>query len=170
MKPKIRDLWLWDFLLIGAFAAVTFIVTPVTFGAELTKTDADVIYKLAQDISHIPAPAEGPTVRLESKEFIEALLVEIGVCPKGCPSVKAAQLQDTIYVDGALDFTDPQIIGVFLHELFHFLQFARDGDAKTCDEWKQREINAYQWQNFFLNKLGARMVQSPAWPDCKSEK
>lgn len=170
MKPKIRDLWLWDFLLIGAFATVAFIVTPVTFGAELTKTDADVIYKLAQDISHIPAPAEGPTVQLWSKQDIEKLLVGIGVCPKGCPSVKAAQVGDTIYVDGELDFTDSQVIGVFIHELFHFLQRSRDGDVKTCEQWVQREIDAYQWQNFFLNKLGARMVQSPAWPDCKSEK
>lgn len=161
---------LWNLILIAAFAAVTFIVTPVTFGAQLSKTDADVTYKLAQDVSHLPVPEEGPVVRLANKEDIEAILVKIGVCPKGCPSVKAAQIGNTVYVDGALDFTDPQNIGIFMHELFHYMQWARDGDAKTCDEWKNREISAYQWQNFFLNKLGARMVQSPAWPDCKSEK
>lgn len=127
----------------------------------------EALYRLASSISKLPMPVAPPEVVLTSHDAIEKLLTEIGVCPKGCPSVKMAQVENRIYIDEALDFDSIQVAAVLVHESVHHLQWAKDGEAQTCRQWVDREIIAYQMQNIVLNKANARMVQEPAWPECK---
>lgn len=132
----------------------------------LDRLQAATIYGLAHSVSHLPLPDQAPEIHMTSVAAIEAMLVDIGVCPRGCPSVKAAQVEGRIYVDETLDMQDVHNAAILLHEMVHYLQWAKDGESQTCEEWRDREITAYQLQNLVLNKAGARMIQAPAMPTC----
>lgn len=134
--------------------------------APLDEATANSAYRLAQSVSKLPFPNTPPEVHVKEHDFIEGLLVVIGVCPKGCPSVKAAQIEGRVFVDGGVDFSEIQNYAVLVHEDVHFLQWAKLGDAQNCEEWLRREKEAYSVHNLVLNKAGARMTQEPAWPDC----
>jgi hypothetical protein len=142
---------------------------PPTNAAELDQMQAATIYGLAHSVSGLPLPQQPPEIHMTSAMAIDKMLTEMGVCPRGCPSVKAAQVENRIYVDEKLDFQDIQNAAILFHEMVHFLQYAKDGEAKTCEEWRDREITAYQLQNLVLNKAGARMVQAPQMPTCPGD-
>ena len=152
-------------ILLGTYV----MFAPPTNAAPLAEDQTAMIYALSHSVSHLPLPEHAPAIHLTSHAKIEAMLKEIGVCPRGCPGVKAAQIEERVYVDEALDFGDIQNAAILFHELVHYLQWAKDGEAKTCEEWRNREITAYQLQNLVLNKAGARMVQSPAMPSCPGD-
>lgn len=135
----------------------------------LAEDQAALIYALAHSVSHLPLPAEAPEIHMTSAAAIDAMLTKLGVCPKGCPNVKAAQVENRVYVDEQLDFSDIQNAAILFHEFVHYLQYMKAGEAQTCEEWRDREIVAYQLQNLVLNKAGARMVQAPAWPACPDD-
>ena len=137
--------------------------------AELDPLQAATIYGLAHSVSGLPLPEHAPEIHLTTAAAIDHMLTEMGVCPRGCPSVKAAQVQNRVYVDQALDMQDIQNAALVFHEIVHYLQWAKDGDAKTCEEWRYREITAYQLQNLVLNKAGAHMVQAPTMPVCPDD-
>lgn len=156
---KMKDLFA-VIILLGGF----WLFSDLARAEPLDPMQAATIYTLAHSTTHLPLPEVPPTIHMTSADAINKMLTETGVCPKGCPSVKAAQIEDSIYVDDKLDFADIQNAAILLHEMVHFLQYAKDGPAKTYSEWRDREIYAYQAQNFVLNKAGARMVQAPAMP------
>lgn len=158
--------WIKDFLAVVLFGSFCLFSSGPHAG-QLNKDSADVIYALAVKISKLPEPEEGPVVQMLEAPVIDKLLTTLGVCPKGCSTVKAAQLKNVVVVSKALDFDSPIDQSILLHEFVHYLQWAKSGDAKTCKEWVDREIVAYQMQNLFLHKLNVPLVQSPAWPKCK---
>lgn len=176
-----------------ATAVVTLLIG-VTLGymgnarpAPLNDLQAATIYALARSVSHLPLPEVAPVMHPVSKAKLAEKAKEIGVCPKGCPTIKAFQIQRDIYFDEALDMQDVQNPAILMHEMIHYLQYndklARrtmigakrraeenlklTGDAETCQEWVDREVYAYQMQNLVLYKANAQAVQMPAMPICK---
>lgn len=119
-------------------------------------SDIDIVYKLAHKISGLPLASNPPTV---IKVPLKKLMV---VCSKPCPTIKAAQVGNTILVLEDLDMKEIKNLSILFHEMVHYLQWANSGLAKSCDEWVDREISAYQLQNQMLYKSGSQTVQPPS--------
>lgn len=129
--------------------------------APLDEYQAATIYTLVYGVTHLPLPATAPIVRQVSHAKLEAKMIEIGVCPKGCPSIKAAQIGNEVWLDEALDMMDVNNAAILFHEFVHYYQWAKDGVAKSCEEWVDRELFAYRAQNEVLHKAGHRLVPVP---------
>lgn len=162
-----RCAWKWFLMDVIVVIVVGLGFSNIGKAGPLEADQAALIYGLAHSVSGLPLPEHAPEIHLTSAAAIDKMLTEMGVCPKGCPSVKAAQIENHVYVDEALDFADIQNAAILFHEFVHYLQWAKFGDAQTCEEWRDREITAYQLQNLVLNKAGASMVQAPSFPSCK---
>ncbi len=133
--------------------------------SELQPDQASLIYALAHSVSHLPLPQEPPEIHLTSNAKLQKM-----ACPgHPCPSIKGYQRDNKVFLDAALDYSDVHVAAVVFHEFVHYLQWAKDGPAKTCREYVDREIMAYQLQNVVLVKAGAQLVQAPAMPQCKDE-
>jgi hypothetical protein len=59
-----------------------------------------------------------------------------------------------ITLDNALDFSDPYDASILIHEMVHYVDWAKDGPAKNCAEWLRREQRAYSIQGHALEKIG----------------
>ena len=109
---------------------------------EIDSNETMEIYRLAQSLSHIPAPSYPPAIYLATVEQMSA-----AICPdRGCP-VQGFQSGVNIYIDKDLDLSEPFSATVLLHEFVHFLQYAKYGVARNCAENMLRERQAYAVQN-----------------------
>lgn len=115
---------------------------------ELTPEHAAHLYAMAYGQAGLPLPERAPTIRLVP----QATLREIIACPD-CP-VRGLQIQDTVYVDEALDFANPYHASVLLHEMVHYLQWSARGEASTCEEFAERERHALAVQGHVLAMAG----------------
>jgi hypothetical protein len=120
---------------------------------ELPHEQAAVLYAIAYGHVGGTLPAQPPTIRLVDR----ATLQMIACAGHNCP-VRGFQRGSDVFIDAALDFADPRDAGVLLHEIVHFLQFARDGPAHDCHEWLRRERQAYLIQAAELERLGLDSV------------
>lgn len=120
--------------------------------AELTERQAEQLYEMAYKGVGLGAPDFGPTIRLMPIEQIEEIF-----CGRPCPGLKAAQIGDVILLRADLDMSDPLNASIFLHELVHYVQWAAFGLAKDCEDYRDRETQAYQIQFAMLVQAGARL-------------
>jgi hypothetical protein len=60
--------------------------------------------------------------------------------------IRGAFIDNEIYIDEALDFADPHQRSILLHEMVHYLQQAKLGEVKDCNEWLRREWEAFDIQ------------------------
>ena len=120
-----------------------------------------VVYRLASRLSKLPIPDRPPEMHAVPHDE----LIKTAGCR--CPSIKALQRGNDIFLDETLDMTDIQNIAVLLHEFVHHLQWANAGPAAGCREWVDREIVAYQLQNEMLYRAGAHLAQPPPFPECR---
>lgn len=145
----------------------------------LNDEQAASIYALVYGVTHLPLPERPPEIHLTSNLKLQEM-----ACPnKGCPTIHGYQIDNKVYLDEALDMSEVHSAAILAHELVHFLQHQKalhercgkdlacledqsNGRAKTCREWVDREIYAYQIQNLILHKVGARLVQAPSMPTC----
>jgi hypothetical protein len=135
-------------------AALVLYGVPVCAGAgELAKEQAAVLYAIAY--SHVGGnlPDKAPTIRLVDRAVLQAIACNGANCP-----VRGYQRGADVFVDASLNFADPLDAAVLLHELVHFLQFARAGPAQDCHEWQRRERQAYLVQAHELERLGLDAV------------
>jgi hypothetical protein len=118
--------------------------------AELNHEQAASIYALAhgQLGPAYPLPEHAPTIVLTSQQRMREIYCE-GRCQA---NIHGMQVGNTVYVDEQLDFAQPLDASILLHELVHYLQWSRDGVAKSCEEWLSRERQAYQIQAEVLQK------------------
>jgi hypothetical protein len=132
------------------FAGLVAIVlaTPARAG-ELSREQVAVVYAIAY--SHVGGalPEQAPRVHLVDRTVLQGLACAWRSCP-----ARGAQVGADIFVDESLDFSDPADASVLLHELVHFLQFARWGPARDCHENIRREREAYTIQAHELERLG----------------
>lgn len=131
---------------------------PQARGAELTQEQATLIYALAHSTSGYPFPEKPPTIHLVPQSKLQEM-----ACPGKACSVEGFSVGADIYIDETLDMSNPYNGSILLHEAVHYLQFMKLGVAKTCEEWVDREWEAYAIQNHALDKVGARPVIVPAF-------
>jgi hypothetical protein len=134
--------------LVYAGLIVMLFALPARAG-ELAQEQAAVLYAIAY--SHVGGnlPDKPPTIRLVDRATLQAIACNGANCP-----VRGYQRGADVFVDAALDFADPRDAAVLLHEIVHFLQFARAGPAQDCHEWLRREREAYLIQARELERLG----------------
>ena len=131
------------------------------YAAQLNEEQAASIYTMVYGVTHLPLPLRPPEIHLTTNAKLQEM-----ACTKPCPSIKGFQKDNKIYLDESLDMADIHNAAVLFHEMVHYYQWAKDGPAKSCREWVDREIYAYQMQNLVLYKAGARLVQAPIMPTC----
>ena len=145
----------------------------------LNPFEAAELYGMAHSLSRIPLPAQHPTINSVPKAKLQALM-----CPpthKDC-SVSAGYLRGVVYIDDALPVADPHTRLILLHELAHYLQAMKAartyrlakttlsedeswGEAKTCQERFDRELQAYAVQKYAADKIGVSFMM-PVLPTC----
>lgn len=143
-------------LAILAFAAYVLFSGP-TNAAELTELQATTIYLLAHSTSGYKLPEKAPEVHTVPLQVLRDMICRGKPC-----AVHALQVKEKIYLDQDLDMQDVFNASILFHEAVHYLQWANKGDAKNCEEWMERELEAYGLQNHVLEKAGARHVKLPA--------
>lgn len=131
---------------------------PESRAAELTQEQATMIYALAHSTSGYRLPERPPTIYLVPQEKLREM-----ACPGRACNVRGFSIGLDIYLDEELDMSTVYGASILYHEALHFLQAVNLGPAKNCEEWVDREIEAYQWQNYVLEKAGAQPVLVPAF-------
>lgn len=125
--------------------------------AEINGEQATMIYMLAHSTSGYKLPDIAPEIHLVPLQKLRDM-----ICPGRECAVHALQVRERIYLDQDLDMADVQNAAILYHEAVHFLQWASKGEAKNCEEWMEREYEAYGLQAHVLEKAGARRLQMPA--------
>lgn len=130
---------------------------------ELDEMQVALIYSLVYGVTHLPLPEHPPVIHTTTHEALVVIAKDkLGIrCPTGCPTLKALQVEGNVYLDQELDMQEVQNAAVLFHEFVHYYQWVQNGKAKNCEEWKDREIAAYHWQNEVLFKAGKQLVQPP---------
>jgi len=130
--------------------------------AELTREQAASAsaYLLAHSTSHYPLPPAAPEIHLVPIQHLRDR-----VCPGHSCAVHGLQVENRIYLDEALDMSNLVHASILYHELVHYLQWSARGDAKDCQEYLEREVEAYGLQIAVLAKAGIAM-RLPHLPAC----
>ena len=147
-------------LCISLFGLYLLVFPPAALSAPLDRNATAVIYNMAQALSKYKLPPIAPTVEYVSKERLAEL-----VCKQLCPQINGAQVGDHIYLLDTLDMDDPFNRAILLHEAVHFLQYANKGQAKDCQDWLEREYEAYGLQKYVLERIGLTL-RMPIMPVC----
>jgi len=89
---------------------------------------------------------------------LDAETLQARACGRPCKVMAWYAPEGTIYIDNRLDVAnymgDRSIV---VHELVHHVQRMSRGErAKNCNEWAQREQEAYAAQAFWLRSRGLR--------------
>lgn len=137
-----------------------YVLWPAPSIADQLGTSGLVVYDLASKLSGLPIHGLP-----EMHAVTHDVLIKTAGCR--CPTIKALQKGDDVYLDESLDMKDVQNIAILLHELVHHLQYTNHGPAKDCKDWVDREVTAYQLQNQMLYRAGARLIQAPMFGECK---
>ena len=130
----------------------------VAEAAELTQEQATLIYALAHSTTGYKLPEKPPTIYLVPQSKLQEM-----ACPGRTCNVRGFSIGLDIYLDEDLDMSTVYGASILYHEALHFLQMANLGPAKNCEEWVDRELEAYRLQNHVLEKAGARPVLVPAF-------
>ena len=157
--------WKWIFVDVVVVIVVGLGLSNIGKAAELQQDQVSLIYALVYGVTHLPLPEHPPVVHTTSNAKLQEM-----ACPsKPCPGIRGFQHDNNVYIDEALDMRDVRNAAILFHEFVHYYQWAQKGPAKSCREWVDREVFAYQAQNVVLNKAGAQMVQAPIMPTCYGE-
>lgn len=91
--------------------------------------------------------------RIPNIQQVPAMELAQKVCGRPCPVYALFEPQQGILLDKRLDIEgDANARSILVHELFHYVQWRTSkGGAKGCEEWLQREREAYIIQHRWLN-------------------
>lgn len=131
-------------LLLATLAALP------ALGRELTQQQADATYAIAYGYSGF-IPVKAPDLHVVPR----AQLCERAGLPAACALRGLSAPDGAVYLDDALDFSEPVDASILLHELVHYVDFMRSGPVKNCADWMDRERRAYRIQLIALEKVGA---------------
>ncbi len=93
-------------------------------------------------------------------DFLPAAELQQRFCRGPCPIHAFFPPGNTIYVESGLDvFHDPAAESILAHELTHWLQQANlaHPEARSCQEWLDREYQAYDVQYRWLREQTGNM-------------
>jgi hypothetical protein len=143
-------------------------------GAILPPEQAASIYARAQAaVPHYPPPEHAPSMRLVPKDGLVRLLCSSQSAPtchecshevavdEQCVhdaanlNLRGIQTGEEIYLDDSMDFSEPFSASVAYHEMIHYLQRQAKGDASSCQDWVEREAEAYREQALQMQRTGA---------------
>ena len=119
-------------------------------------TEAELVPALLtalDQLSKYPRPAVPPAIFRVSRERLQEL-----VCASRCGVLATYQPGEGIFLDERLE-PESNLFdrSVLLHELVHYVQELNHerGDAKPCERWYSREVEAYAIQKTFLTLVGS---------------
>ena len=138
-----------DMIVVGLIGLAMLCLHPTAKAVDLTREQAASLYAIAYGQAGF-IPDESPTIYLTPAKELDEI-----VCKRPC-GAKAAQIENGIYLLDTLDMTDPMNASILLHELVHFVQWKQHGKAKDCDDYHNREVEAYRIQFDALSRLGIR--------------
>jgi len=119
-------------------------------------TEAELVSSLLSAIDQLskyPRPAFAPEIFHVSQERLQEL-----ACTSTCGVKATYQPGEGIFLDERLKpETSLFDRSVLLHELVHYVQELNHerGDAKPCERWYYREVEAYAIQKSFLMLVGS---------------
>lgn len=119
-------------------------------------TEAELVPALLSaldQLSKYPRPAVVPEIFRVSQERLQEL-----ACTSKCGVLATYQPGEGIFLDERLKpETNLFDRSVLLHELVHYVQELNHerGDAKPCERWYYREVEAYAIQKTFLMLVGS---------------
>lgn len=117
--------------------------------AELSQEQATSTYAIAYGLSGF-IPERAPLIRITKRTE----LCRIAGLNPACKARGLLDNDGVIYLDDTLDFSDPSDASVLLHEMVHYVDWAKDGPATDCDGWYRKEQRAYMIQGRALEKVG----------------
>lgn len=120
--------------------------------AELTDKQAAVIYVMAHSMSGLPLAEKAPTIKIVSAARVQEVMNNTSSHVRYSGAYVASE--DMIYLDDALDFSDPYDASSLLHEAVHYLQVHAHGAPTTCEQWAANELQAYGVQIAVIEKAG----------------
>jgi hypothetical protein len=120
----------------------------VCCAAPLSEQQIARIYAAAVVAGDLGEPENPPIVHLLKIGELRQMV--------GCRDcrVRGAFIDNEIYIDETLDLADPHEQSILLHEMVHYLQRAKLGEAKDCNEWLRREWEAFDIQMKQLIRQG----------------
>ena len=136
-----------------AFLLALFCITTVQ-AAELTPGQAHNAYAIAFGHAGF-LPARAPIINLVNR----ATLCQFARMKEDCPIRALTYPNGVIGLDETLDFSNPHDAAILIHEMVHYVDWAKDGPATNCAEWLRREQRAYTIQGRALEKVGADTSQ-----------
>lgn len=144
-----------------AIVVVTLLYHPYLRATELSEMQAIYLYGVAYGNVGIGLPERAPVIRSVPQAEIAQRY-----CGKSC-SVRAAQFGPEILADEKLDYSDPRQSSIVLHELVHYVQWARLGPVapNDCQEHRRRELQAYAIQVYALDRIDVQFIV-PELPAC----
>jgi len=119
-------------------------------------TEAELVPSLLSaidELSKYPRPTAVPEILRVPQERLQEL-----ACTSQCRVLATYQPGEGIFLDERLKpETNLFDRSVLLHELVHYVQEVNHerGDAKPCERWYYRELEAYAIQKAFLSLVGS---------------
>jgi hypothetical protein len=123
----------------------------------------DLLLKHINVSSGLDIPKKG-TKKYPKILFVSTDAVYKLVCPVSitCNAVAAAK-SNLIMLTKYVDLDTPEGDSILYHELVHVAQWYTKGTAKTCKEWADNEIQAYQLQYKYSQSKGRDMDMIYKW-------
>jgi hypothetical protein len=123
----------------------------LTFASPLTQDQVTSLYAIAVGLAHLGVPEKSPEVHLVKAQDLRKL----AHCEddEHCGVQGLAHERD-IYMEDDLDYSDPHVAAVLLHEYVHYLQFVKYGPSQNCEDWLAREVQAFSVQILALTRAG----------------
>lgn len=143
--------WLKTALLLALWFASTIAVCALwcehCSAAEMSREEFASLYAVAYgNVGHLPE--RPPQIRFVSR----ARMCEVAEKPD-C-RMTGLERAGEIYVIDTLDPRDPYQRSIVLHELVHYVQWSKLGEAADCEETLRREQEAYSIQIKALQAIG----------------
>lgn len=120
------------------YAVAYCLLASLAGAAELTKEQAHYVYMMAHAESGLPLPDVAPEIRIASEAKIQEL-----VCPGEKCRIVGVESNGVVYIRDDVDFSQPKSLLILAHELTHYMQHKARGRAKNCEEWMDRERQAF---------------------------
>jgi len=129
-------------------ALLFLLASSVCGAAPLSEQEIATVYAAAITAANLGEPENFPVVHLLNMGELRKM-VGCGDC-----LVRGSFINNEIYIDEALDLADPHQKSILLHEMVHYLQRAKLGEVKDCNEWLRRELEAFDIQMKELIRQG----------------
>lgn len=154
-------LLLETFIAIGCFllgALVCSLVLRIqgACAEDLTPMHARTLILIAHGETGLPLPDTMPTIVMVTPER----MAQMACGERKCQPPKAMQMEARIYVLDGLDWTNPEVGIVLVHESVHVLQWHAGGAVSDCAEWLRRERQAWDVTVKLLRTSGRSTMQA----------